>query len=299
MTLNALFQVLLWLALLLALTKPIGAFMARVFQRQKTFLDPVLGPLERFIYRLANIDPEWEMDWKENAAAMLLFNIAGFVAVYALQRLQHLLPLNPMAFGPVSPDSAFNTAVSFASNTNWQGYGGETTMSYLTQMFGLTVQNFVSAASGIATLTLIIRGFARHSVSSLGNFWVDMTRATLYILLPLAFVLALTLISQGTVQTFSAFASVHVVEPFTGPDGKLVTTQTIALGPAAAQIAIKQIGTNGGGFFNANSAHPFENPTPLTNMLEMLSILLLVSALCYTFGVMVGMSVRAGLSWRR
>src|SRR5437762_3176172 len=248
------------------------------------------------------------MGWKTYAATMLLFNLAGLLAVYGLQRVQGVLPLNPQQFGAVSPDSSFNTAVSFATNTNWQGYGGETTMSYLTQMLGLTVQNFVSAAAGMAVLVAMIRGFARRSSATVGNFWVDLTRTTLYILLPLSFVLALILVSQGVVQTFSPYAKAAVVqpteydEPITDKDGKPVldekgqpktkkstlAEQVIAVGPAASQIAIKQLGTNGGGFFNVNSAHPFENPTPLANFLELLSILVISAALCYTFGVMVG-----------
>jgi len=272
------------------LAKPLGAFMARVFQREHTFLDPVFGPVERLIYRLAKINADEEMDWKENAIAMLVFNFVGFVIVYALQRLQQFLPLNPQGFGAVSPDSSLNTAVSFATNTNWQGYGGEVTMSYLTQMAALTVQNFVSAASGIATLTLFIRGVARHSAKTLGNFWVDMTRSTLYVLLPLSFVLALLLVSQGVIQNFSPYSSVPLLQPTTTTDSAAtkVTEQVLAMGPAASQIAIKQLGTNGGGFFNVNSAHPFENPTPFSNFLEMLSILLIATALCYTYGRMVG-----------
>ncbi len=247
------------------------------------------------------------MGWKTYAVTMLLFNLAGVLVVYALQRLQGLLPLNPQQLGAVSPDSSFNTAVSFATNTNWQGYGGETTMSYLTQMVGLTVQNFASAASGMAVLVALIRGFARRSAETIGNFWVDLTRTTLYILLPLSFVFALVLVSQGVVQTFGPYAKVAVVQPteyddpVTDKDGKPVldekgqpktkkatlTEQVIAVGPAASQIAIKQLGTTGGGFFNVNSAHPFENPTPLSNLLETLAILLISAALCYTFGVMV------------
>ncbi|MGA9363933.1 MAG: potassium-transporting ATPase subunit KdpA [Bacteroidota bacterium] len=288
MTLNGILQIAFYLAVLVLLAKPLGGFMARVFQRERTLLDPVFGPLERLIYRLARINPDEEMDWKQNAIAMLLFNFVGLIVVYALQRLQQLLPLNPQGMAAVTPDSSFNTAVSFATNTNWQGYGGETTMSYLTQMLGLTVQNFVSAATGMAVLALFIRGFARHSVKTLGNFWVDLTRSTLYILLPLAFVLALVLVSQGVVQNFSAYASVPLVEQTTDANGAKVTEQVIAMGPAASQIAIKQLGTNGGGFFNVNSAHPFENPTPLSDFLEMLSILLIAAALCYTFGKMVG-----------
>jgi K+-transporting ATPase ATPase A chain len=288
MKFNGVLQIVFFLAVLIVLVRPLGAFMARVFQRERTFLDPILGPVERFIYRLAGINPDEEMDWKANSVAMLLFNIVGLFVVYALQRLQQYLPLNPQSLGAVSPDSSFNTAVSFASNTNWQGYGGETTMSYFTQMFGLTVQNFVSAATGMAVLALFIRGIARHSMKTLGNFWVDLTRSTLYILLPLAFVLALILVSQGVVQNLSPYTTVSMVEPTADTSGAKVTEQIIALGPAASQVAIKQLGTNGGGFFNVNSAHPFENPTPLSNFLEMLSILLIAAALCYTFGVMVG-----------
>lgn len=290
MTLNGILQIVIYLAVLIALAKPLGAFMARVFQRERTFLDPVLGPLERFIYRLAKINPDEEFDWKENAVAMLLFNFLGLLVVYALQRLQQFLPLNPQGMAAVTPDSSFNTAVSFATNTNWQGYGGETTMSYLTQMVGLTVQNFVSAATGIAVLVLIIRGFARHSANTLGNFWVDLTRSTLYILLPLSILLSLALVSQGSIQNFSPYVTVPLLQPTTTTDTSAtkVTEQVIAMGPAASQIAIKQLGTNGGGFFNVNSSHPFENPTPLSDFLEMLSILLIAAALCYTYGKMVG-----------
>ncbi len=288
MTLNGSIQILIYLVVLVLAAKPLGKFMARVFQRERTFLDPVLGPVERFIYRMSGINPAEEMDWKANAIAMLLFNFVGLIVVYALQRLQQILPLNPQGLGAITPDSSFNTAVSFASNTNWQGYGGETTMSYLTQMLGLTVQNFVSAASGMAVLALFIRGIARHSAKTLGNFWVDMTRSTLYILLPLSIVLALVLVSQGVVQTFSPYVSVPLLEQTTDANGAKITEQVIAVGPAASQIAIKQLGTNGGGFFNVNSAHPLENPTPLSNFLEMFSILLIAAALCYTFGSMVG-----------
>jgi K+-transporting ATPase ATPase A chain len=287
MTLGGTLQIIFYLAALVLVAKPLGRFMGRVYQRERTFLDPVLGPVERLIYRLARIRPDEEMDWKANAVAMLLFNFVGLIVVYALQRLQEFLPLNPQGLGAVTPDSSFNTAVSFASNTNWQGYGGETTMSYLTQMLGMTVQNFVSAATGMAVLALFIRGIARYSAKTLGNFWVDMTRSTLYILLPLAFVVALVLVSQGVVQTFSPYVSVPLLEQTTDANGAKVAEQVIAVGPAASQIAIKQLGTNGGGFFNVNSAHPLENPTPLSNFLEMFSILLIAAALCYTFGYMV------------
>ena len=288
MTLNGILQIALYLVVLLLLAKPLGAFMARVFQREKTFLDPVLGPLERLIYRVARIDAGSEMDWKENAIAMLLFNAIGFLFVYLLQRVQQVLPLNPEAMGPVSADSAFNTAVSFATNTNWQGYGGETTMSYLTQMLALTVQNFVSAATGMAVLALIIRGFARHSAKTLGNFWVDMTRSTLYILLPLSIIFALVLVSQGVPQNLSPYEKVPFLQAPRDTGGVQVKEQVIAVGPAASQIAIKQLGTNGGGFFNVNSAHPYENPTPFSNFLEELAILLIGAGLCYTYGKMVG-----------
>jgi len=284
-------QILLFIVVLVALVKPLGTFMAKVYDGERTFLSPVLEPIERGIYRLAAIKPSVESNWKRYALALLLFNFIGFVVVYLLQRLQGVLPLNPQGFAAVSPDSSFNTAVSFASNTNWQGYGGEATMSYLTQMLGLAVQNFVSAASGMAVLVAVIRGFARRRASEIGNFYVDLTRSTLYILLPLSLLLAVILMSQGVVQSFSAYQSVDLVEPVavtTQGKTEQITQQTIPLGPAASQIAIKQLGTNGGGFFNVNSAHPFENPTPLANFLELLAILLVPAALCYTFGRMIG-----------
>jgi potassium-transporting ATPase potassium-binding subunit len=297
MTANGILQLAFYLIVLLLLAKPLGAYMARVYEGRPIVLGRALGWLERLIYKISGIAPELEMGWKTYALTMLLFNVAGLLAVYALQRLQGVLPLNPAGLSAVSPDSSFNTAVSFATNTNWQGYGGETTMSYLTQMLALTVQNFVSAATGMAVAVALIRGFARRSVETIGNFWVDLTRSTLYVLLPLSFVLALALVSQGVVQTFGPAAKVAVVqptqydEPVTDKDGKpkksTLTEQVIAVGPTASQIAIKQLGTNGGGFFNVNSAHPLENPTPLSNFLEMLSILLIPAALCYTFGVMV------------
>jgi K+-transporting ATPase ATPase A chain len=288
MILNGIFQIVFYLAVLILLVKPLGAFMARVFQRERTFLDPIFGPVERVIYRHAKINSDEEMDWKQNAVAMLIFNFVGIIVVYGLQRIQQFLPLNPQGLSAVSSDSSFNTAISFVSNTNWQSYSGEVTMSYLTQMLALTVQNFVSAATGMAVLALFIRGIARHSSKTLGNFWVDLTRSTLYILLPLAIVLALVLISQGSVQNFSAYKMVSVLQPTIDANGNAVTKQVLAMGPAASQIAIKQLGTNGGGFFNTNSAHPFENPTPFSNFLEQLAILLIAAALCYTFGKMVG-----------
>jgi len=308
MTVNGYLQLGLYIVVLLVLAKPLGGFMARVYTGQPSGLGRVLGPLERLIYRLCGVHAEEEMRWQTYAIAMLLFNLLGFLAVYALQRLQGVLPLNPQGFGAVTPDSSFNTATSFVTNTNWQGYGGEVTMSYLTQMLALTVQNFVSAATGMAVLVAFIRGLARHTAQTIGNFWVDLTRSTLYILLPMALVLALIQVSQGMVQNFSAYQTVPLLQPTTYEEPKLdadgkplkdaddkpvtatkeMKEQVIPMGPAASQIAIKQLGTNGGGFFNVNSAHPFENPTPLTNFLEMLAILLIAAALCYTFGVMVG-----------
>ncbi len=281
-------QIGLYVVVLLALVKPLGAFMARVYQGERTFLHPVLGPVERLIYRIAGVDPKAEMAWPMYALALLLFNALGLLTVYAVQRLQGVLPLNPQGFGNVAPDLAFNTAASFTSNTNWQSYGGETTLSYLTQMLVLTVQNFVSAATGMAVLVALARGFARQTGRTIGNFWVDLTRSTLYILLPLALLLAVVLVSQGVVQTFGAYPAADLVQPALDSSGQPVTTQLLAVGPAASQVAIKQLGTNGGGFFNANSAHPFENPTPLSNFLEMLAILLIPAALCYTFGRLVG-----------
>jgi K+-transporting ATPase ATPase A chain len=305
---NLLVQCGIYLAVLLLAAWPLGLFMARVYQGERTFLHPVLGWMERLTYRLSGVDPAREMRWTQYAVAALLFNLVGLFVVYALQRLQGLLPLNPAGMAAVSPDSSWNTAVSFATNTNWQGYGGESTMSYLTQMLALAVQNFLSAATGMAVLVALARGFARKQAGTIGNFWSDLTRSTLYVLLPLSLVLAVALVSQGVVQTFAPYAKAQTVEkiayeePKTDAAGKPVmdaqgkpvmekkTTdeQTLPLGPAASQIAIKQLGTNGGGFFNVNSAHPYENPTPFSNLLEMLSILLIGGALCVTFGVMVG-----------
>ena len=310
---DILIQCGLYLVVLLTLAKPLGEFFAKVLTGERHFLVPALGWLERLTYKASGVDPQREMRWTEYALATLLFNFAGLIVVYLLQRLQGLLPLNPAGMGAVSADSSWNTAVSFATNTNWQGYGGESTMSYLTQMLGFAVQNFVSAATGIAVLAALIRGFTRKQTATIGNFWADLTRSTLYILLPLSFVLALALVSQGVVQTYGPYAKVQTVEKIdyeeakTGPDGKALTDkdgkpvmekkstqeQVLPLGPAASQIAIKQLGTNGGGFFNVNSAHPFENPTPLSNFLEVLAILLISGALCITFGRMVG-DVRQG-----
>jgi K+-transporting ATPase ATPase A chain len=288
MTASAVLQIGLYLAVLIALVKPLGWYMARVYEGKPCGLDWALGGLERLFYRLCRIDPAEEMAWTTYAKAMLVFNLLGFIAVYALQRMQQWLPLNPEHLGAVSPDLAMNTAVSFATNTNWQSYGGETTLSYLTQMLGLTVQNFVSAAAGMAVLVALIRGFARRSAQTIGNFWYDLTRSTLYILLPLSIVGALVLVTQGVVQTFHPYEKVTLIQPTQDGDGKPVNEQTIAVGPAASQVLIKQLGTNGGGFFNANSAHPLENPTPLASFLEMLAILVISAALCYTFGEMVG-----------
>ena len=289
MTAIGIFQIGLFVLVLLALVRPLGTYMARVYEGKSTFgLDRVVGPVERLIYRLAGVRADAEMGWKAYAVALLLFNLLGVLAVYAVQRLQALLPLNPQNLPAVAPDLSFNTAVSFATNTNWQSYSGEVAMSYLTQMLGLTVQNFVSAATGMAVLVALVRGLARRQAAAVGNFWVDLTRGTLYILLPLSFVLAVALVSQGVVQTFSPYKTVGLVQPYTDDDGARVETQTLALGPAASQVAIKQLGTNGGGFFGVNSAHPFENPTPLSNVLQCLAILLIPASLCYTFGRMVG-----------
>ena len=281
-------QLGLYLVVLLLLVKPLGAYMARVYAGERTFFGRIVGPIERLIYRIVGMRPDEEMDWKTYAVAMLLFSLIGLLALYGLQRLQSVLPLNPQHLGAVKPDLAFNTAASFVTNTNWQSYSGETTMSYLTQMLGLTVQNFVSAAIGMAVLMVVIRGFVRHSTKMLGNFWVDMTRSILYILLPLSFVLALVLVSQGVVQTLSGAHEVAVLQSTDNVSSQSVGGQILALGPAASQVAIKMLGTNGGGFFNVNSAHPFENPTPLSNFLEVLAILLIPAALCYTFGKVVG-----------
>ena len=313
MTLNSYLQIGIYFGVLILLVKPLGLYMARVYQGESTFLDRPLRPLERLCYRLIGVNPQDEMDWKTYAIALLVFSTFSVLVVYLLQRVQGLLPLNPQKFGATTPDLSFNTAVSFATNTNWQSYGGETTLSYLTQMVGLTVQNFVSAAAGMAVLMAFIRALARRQTIKLGNFWVDLTRGTLYILLPLSIIFALVLVSQGVVQTLSPYKQATLIQPSTYQQPRLdangnsvtdsqgnpmmatvpLTTQLLAVGPAASQIAIKQLGTNGGGFFNSNSAHPFENPTPLSNILEMLAILLIPAALTYTFGRMVG-STRQG-----
>lgn len=287
MTTNSLLQIFVYFACLLLLAKPLGLYMAAVYENRPVWINRVIAPFENWFYRLSGISEQRDMRWQEYTAALLLFNIFGGLIVFALQLLQVWLPLNPQNFGNTTVDLAFNTAVSFITNTNWQSYGGETTMSYLTQMMGLGVQNFLSAATGMAVLIALIRGFQRTHANGIGNFWVDITRSTLYILLPLSFIFAVFLVGQGVVQTFKPYHTVTVVEQPLEKQGSQ-TTQTIAVGPAASQIAIKQLGTNGGGFFNANSAHPFENPTPLSNFFVMLALLLIPGALCYTFGVMVG-----------
>lgn len=301
-------QLLAYLACLLLLASPLGNYMARVYSGEDTILSRWLNPVEQWIYRWSRVDAKAEMRWADYATALLVFNCFGALSVFALQRWQADLPLNPQHLPAVRLDSALNTALSFASNTDWQAYGGEASLSYLTQMLGLTVQNFVSAASGMATLVAFTRGFVRHNAHTLGNFWVDLTRSLLHILLPLSLLLALALAGQGVVQTLSPYQNVSLVEtlhyeqPRLGADGQPLAdasahplTQTLelkeqilALGPAASQIAIKQLGSNGGGFFNANSAHPFENPTPLANFMEMLALLLIPAALCLSFGQMIG-----------
>ncbi len=278
MTLNGWIQIAIYFVVLTALVVPLGRYMARVFQGERTFLSPILRPVEIGLYRIAGVDETREQHWLTYTVAMLLFNAAGFLSVYALMRLQGLLPLNPAGMSAVAPDLTFNTAVSFATNTNWQNYGGESTLSYLTQMVGLTTQNFVSAATGIALAVALIRGFARASAKTVGNFWVDLTRCTLYVLLPLSIIAALVLIWQGVPQNLGAYVDATTLEG---------AKQTLSQGPAASQIAIKQLGTNGGGFWNANSSVPYENPTPLSNFLEVLYILLISAALTHTFGRMV------------
>ena len=305
---NGLFQIALYLGVLLALAKPMGYYMVRVYEGKLPVFVRWMAPIENYFYRLCGVDSKQEMRWTQYAMGVLWFSLLGVLAVYGLQRLQDLLPLNPQGFGAVTPDSSFNTALSFVTNTNWQGYVGETTMSYLTQMLGLAVQNFFSAATGMAVVIALIRGFARHTSETIGNFWVDMTRSTLYVLLPLSTVLALVLVGQGVVQNFSAYEKATLTESVSYEQPKLdesgnamkdaagnavmekvvVTEQSIAMGPVASQEAIKQLGTNGGGFFNANSAHPFENPTPFANFLAMLAIFMIPAGLCYTFGSMVG-----------
>ena len=279
MTLNGWIQIAIFCALVLALVKPLGGYMTRVFEGERTVLSPVLRPVERLLYAGAGVDERQEQGWFTYAVAMLFFNAAGFVLLFLLQRLQGALPLNPMGMAAVTPDSAFNTAVSFVTNTNWQGYAGESTMGYLVQMAGLTVQNFVSAATGIAIAMALIRGFSRASAKTVGNFWTDLVRGTLYILLPISLIYAVFLVFEGVPQTLSAYVDATTLE-----GGK----QTIAIGPVASQLAIKMLGTNGGGFFNANSAHPFENPNAIVNLVQMVSIFAIGAALTNVFGRMVG-----------
>jgi potassium-transporting ATPase potassium-binding subunit len=278
MTVNGILQILMLFGLVLACVRPLGLYMARVFARERTFLDPALEPVERLIYRLSGVRPDVEQHWTTYTIAMLLFNVASLLLLYLMQRVQHLLPFNPQGLGPISPDSSFNTAVSFTTNTNWQSYVPETTMSYFTQMAGLAFHNFVSAATGIALAIALVRGFARHEGKTIGNFWVDLTRSTLWVLLPISILLTPVLVWQGVPQNLNAYTAVKTVE---GAD------QTIGQGPVASQEIIKELGTNGGGFYNANSSHPYENPTPLTDHLEMFALLVVSAALTYTFGVMV------------
>ncbi|HZR58460.1 MAG TPA: potassium-transporting ATPase subunit KdpA [Terriglobales bacterium] len=313
MTANGWFQIVVFLLAIFAVTKPLGIFMAKVFNRERTFLDPVVRPLERLLYFLTGVDENHEMRWTEYAFAMLLFSGVSMALLYGIQRLQQLLPWNPQKLAGVGADLAFNTAASFTTNTNWQNYGGETTISYLTQMAGLAYHNFASAAVGIALAIAFIRGIARREKETIGNFWVDMTRTTLWILLPICIVYALVLVSQGVVQNLKPYDTVKLVEPqqvqHVGTDGKptigqdgkpvmdTVTDQIIAQGPVASQEAIKMLGTNGGGFFNANSAHPFENPTPLSNFLQMISIFMIPAGLTYTLGRMTGSQRHGWAVW--
>jgi K+-transporting ATPase ATPase A chain len=305
MTANGWFQILLFLFVILLVTKPVGIFMARVFSHEKTFLDPVLRPIERLLYRLTGVDENHEMRWTEYSVAMLLFSGATMVSLYLIERLQQFLPWNPQHMAAVGPVLAFNTAASFTTNTNWQNYAGEATMSYLTQMAGLAYHNFTSAAVGIALAIAFIRGISRRESKTIGNFWVDITRTGLWVLLPACTLYALVLVSQGVVQNLRPYDTATLVEPqqvsTTGADGKTttqtVTQQTIAQGPVASQEAIKMLGTNGGGFFNANSAHPFENPTPFSNYLQMISIFIIPAGLTYTLGRMTGSQRHGWAVW--
>src|SRR3954453_9545217 len=288
MTVSGWIQILVFTALVVAVTHPLGGYMTRVFSGERTLLAPVLGPVERGLYRLAGVDEKAEQHWVTYAVSMLLFSVVGLLLLYAMQRLQGVLPFNPAGMTAVPADLAFNTAASFTTNTNWQNYGGESTMSHLVQMAGLTFHNFVSAATGIALAVALVRGFARASAHTVGNFWVDLTRCTLYILLPICFLYALFLVWQGVPQTLGAYLDATTLEG---------AKQTIALGPVASQEAIKMLGTNGGGFFNANSAHPFENPNALTNLLIMLSILVIPAGLFYMFGKMVQNTRQGWVLW--
>lgn len=296
---NGWLQLMIYMVILTGLVKPLGSFMARVYNGERNFFSPILLPVEKLFYRISGVQIEKEMNWREYATAVIIFSLSGFILLFAMLLFQGSLPLNPAGMADLTPDLAFNTAVSFITNTNWQSYSGESTMSYFSQMAGLTVQNFISAAAGMAVVVALIRSMSRKNTDGLGNFWVDMLRGNLYILLPLSLVWSVLLGSQGVVQTFDQYVKVPFIEAQQVDEKKdeqgnitqkaeTVTEQTIAVGPAASQIAIKQLGTNGGGFFNVNSAHPFENPTPLANFLELLAILLIPTALCYTFGKMVG-----------
>ena len=282
MTFNGLLQITIYFVTLVALAKPLGIYIARIFENKSCWLDFVFKPIERLIYGLCGIDATKEMSWQSYALSVLLFSSVGLVFLYAIQRLQYFLPLNPQALPAVNSNLSFNTAVSFITNTDWQAYNGENTLSYFSQTIGLTVQNFVSAAAGMAVGITLIRGFARHETTKLGNFWVDLTRGVLYILLPLALILALTLISQGVIQNYKPYVTTELVQPISN-----IQKQILPMGPVASQVAIKQLGSNGGGFFGVNSAHPFENPTPLSNFLEMLAMLLIPASLCFSFGKMV------------
>jgi potassium-transporting ATPase potassium-binding subunit len=306
MTVNGWLQILFFLGLIFFATKPMGIFMARVFSREKTFMDPVLRPLERLLYRVTGVDEDHEMHWTEYAISMLLFSVVSMIVLYAIQRLQGFLPFNPQKLGAVKPAHlAFNTAASFTTNTNWQAYGGESTMSYFTQMAGLAYHNFVSAAVGLSLAIAFIRGIARRQKETIGNFWVDMVRSSLWVLLPFCVAGALLLVSQGVVQNFRPYDKATLVEPqqvqTTGEDGKpvikTVTEQTIAQGPVASQEIIKEWGTNGGGFFNANSSHPFENPTPLSNLIELFSMFAVSAGLTYTLGRMTGSQRHGWAVW--
>jgi potassium-transporting ATPase potassium-binding subunit len=314
MTANGWFQIFLFFGLVLLVTKPIGIFMTRVFNRERTFMDPVLRPIERILYRVTGVDEDHEMRWTEYAISMLLFSLVSMIVLYLMERLQGYLPFNPQKLGAVNPSAlAFNTAASFTTNTNWQNYAGETTMSYLTQMAGLAYHNFMSAAVGIVLAIAFIRGIARRQMQTIGNFWVDLVRCNLWVLLPVCIVGALVLVSQGVIQNLRPYDTVKLVEPMqvqkAGPDGKpvvdaqgkpvmdTVTDQTIAQGPVASQEIIKELGTNGGGFFNANSAHPFENPTPLSNLIELVLIFAIGSGLTYTLGMMTGSQRHGWAVW--
>lgn len=280
-------QIALYFGVLLLLAKPLGVYMANVYENHPVLLNRWFAPIESALYRFSGVNSGQEMTWKEYTFALLWFNFVGWLAVFLVQLSQAYLPLNPQQLPNVSLDSAFNTAVSFVTNTDWQAYAGESTMSYLTQVLGLCVQNFVSAATGMAVLVAMVRGFQRNHATHIGNFWVDLTRSVLYVLLPIALIFAMALVSQGAVQTFKPYLEIPTVEHIQSSPQQQIETQIIAVGPVASQVAIKQLGTNGGGFFNANSAHPFENPTPLSNFLELLAILLIPAALCHSFGTLI------------